>query len=103
MSRTRSRKKGPSRPRDKHREAQARETQAAQQRAEAKRQITPGAYRFRRAAGWTLVGLAIVVGAGHWLTHIGAWGFASQGMMDLVAGYPAAMLLGIAGAIVLSR
>ncbi|MGH2635130.1 MAG: hypothetical protein ACRDHU_03170 [Actinomycetota bacterium] len=50
-----------------------------------------------------LVGLAIVVGVSHWLTHLGAWDFASQGIEDLVAGYPMAALLGIGGAIVLSR
>jgi hypothetical protein len=31
------------------------------------------------------------------------WGFASQGVMDLVAGYPMAGLLGVTGAIVLSK
>ncbi|MEX0985593.1 MAG: hypothetical protein WD096_11190 [Actinomycetota bacterium] len=60
-------------------------------------------YRLQRAAGFSLVGLAVVIGVSHWLTHIGAWGFASQGVMDLVAGYPMAFALGIAGTIVLSR
>ena len=97
------RKKGPSRPRNMRREAQARETQAAQQRAHDRKQITLRAYRFRRVTGWGLVALGIVVGVSHWLSHIGLWGFASQGVMDLAAGYPMAVLLGIAGAIVLSR
>jgi hypothetical protein len=49
------------------------------------------------------VGLGIAIGVSHWLSHIGFWGFASQGVMDLVAGYPMAGLLAIAGAIVLGR
>jgi hypothetical protein len=50
-----------------------------------------------------LVGLGVVVGVSHWLTHLGAWDFASQGIEHLVAGYPMAALLGIGGAVVLSR
>jgi len=50
-----------------------------------------------------LVGLGVVVGVSHWLTHLAAWDFASQGIEDLVAGYPMALLLGIGGAVVLSR
>ena len=103
MARTNRRKTGPSRPRDKRREAQARETQTAQQKAKERKQITLKAYRFRRALGWGLVGLGIVVGVSHWLSHIQVWGFASQGLMDLVAGYPMAAALVIAGSIVLGR
>jgi len=88
--------------RDRRRQARARETQTAQQRAKA-RQISPKAYRVRRATGWGLIGLALVVAVSHWLTHVGAWDFARQGIEDLVAGYPMAALLGIGGAIVLSR
>jgi len=47
--------------------------------------------------------LAVVVGVSHLLTHLGVWGFAKQGVMDLVAGYPMAMVLGVTGAIVLSK
>ena len=103
MARTNRRRTGPSRPRDKRRETQTRETQAAQERATQRKQISLRAYQFRRALGWGLVGLGITVGVSHWLSHIGLWGFASQGLMDLVAGYPMAGLLGIAGAIVLGR
>jgi len=103
MARTDRRKAGPSRPRDKRREAQTRETQTAQQKAKERKQITLKAYQFRRAIGWGLVGLGIVVGVSHWLSHIQLWSFASQGVMDLVAGYPMAALLGIAGSIVLGR
>jgi hypothetical protein len=103
MARTNRRKTGPSRPRDKRHEAQARETKAAQQRANQRKQITVRAYRLRRALGWGLVGLGIVVGVSHWLAHIGLWKFASPGVMDLAAGYPMAAALGIAGSIVLGR
>jgi hypothetical protein len=103
MGSSRRRGAAPSRGRDKRREAQARETQAAQERARERQQLTLGAYRFRRAVGWSLVGLGILVGASHWLAHIQLWGFASQGLMDLVAGYPMAGLLAISGTIVLTR
>ena len=88
--------------RDKRREARARETQQAQDRAAA-RKMSPRAYRARRTIGWVLVGLGVVVGVSHWFTHVGAWDFAAQGIEDLVAGYPMAALLAIGGAIVLSR
>ena len=103
MARANRRKTGPSRPRDKRRETQARETQAAQQRAKQRKQITVRAYRLRRALGWGLVALGVVVGVSHWLAHIGLWSFAAPGVMDLVAGYPMAAALGIAGSIVLGR
>lgn len=90
------------RTRDKRREARARETQAAQQRA-ATSKLSPRAYRARRAFGWGLVGLGILVAVSHWLTHIGTWDFASQGIEDLIAGYPMAALLEVLGAVVLSR
>lgn len=88
--------------RDRRREARARETQAAQQRAEASK-LSPRAYRAHRALGWGLVGFGIVVAMSHWLTHIGTWDFASQGIEDLIAGYPMAALLVVVGAVVLSR
>jgi hypothetical protein len=60
-------------------------------------------HRLRRSGGWGLVTGGIVVGIAHWLTHIGAWSFASRGAMDLLAGYPLAVLLIILGSVVLSR
>lgn len=87
--------------RDKRREARARQTQRDQERAS--RQLSPREQRARRTIGWVLVGLGVVIGVSHWLTHIGAWDFASQGIEDLIAGYPMAALLAIGGAIVLSR
>jgi len=103
MARTHRRKTGPPRPRNRRRETRARETQAAQEAAKQRKQITLRQYQARRALGWGLVGLGILVGASHWLSHIQTWGFATQGVMDLVAGYPMALLLGVAGAIVLGR
>lgn len=85
------------------RSSRARETQAAQREAGARRQTTLRRYRFLRAAGWSLVGVAVATGVSHWLSHLQLWSFASQGVMDLVAGYPMALLLGIAGSIVLSK
>ncbi len=82
--------------------ARARETQAAQREAESKK-MSPAAYRRRRILGWTLVVLAIVVGVTHLMEHLGMFEFASPGVEDLAAGYPLAGVLGIAGAIVLSK
>lgn len=93
-----------SRSRKKSRRPQARETQKAQVRAEERRKISHREYMFRRVSGWSLVGSGVAVGASHWLTHIQLWGgFGSQGLMDLVAGYPMALLLGVSGAIVLTK
>jgi hypothetical protein len=102
MGRTKRRRSGPSRSRDRRREAQARETQTAQRKA-AKRKVSLRAYRVQRTLGWSLVVLGIIVGVSHWLAHIQVWGFASRGVMDLVAGYPMAGLLGVSGAVILTR
>ena len=82
---------------------QARVTQAAQHRAEERRKISYQRYRLRRIVGWSLVVLGVAVGASHWLTHIQVWDFASQGIEDLIAGYPMGAALGVGGAIVLSK
>ncbi|MFN8233182.1 MAG: hypothetical protein U0V56_06840 [Actinomycetota bacterium] len=92
-----------SKKRNVSRSRQARETQAAQRKAEERKKLTLGQYRFRRGLGWTLVALAIAVGISHWLAHIGVWRFASPAMMDLTAGYPLAAALAIGGSIVLSK
>ncbi len=92
-----------SRGRGKSRRTQARVTQGAQHRAEERRKISYQRYRLRRIVGWSLVVLGVSVGASHWLTHIQVWGFASQGVMDLIAGYPMGAALGVGGAIVLSK
>lgn len=87
--------------RKKSKERRARETQAAQQSAE-KKKITPGQYMRRRALGWGLVALAIVVALSHWLAHLGVL-YEDKALWDLTIGFPMAGALGVAGAIVLSR
>ena len=57
----------------------------------------------RRIGGWSLIGVGVAVGASHWLSHLGLWRFASEGVMDLTAGYPTAALLVVVGSIVLSK
>lgn len=81
----------------------SRETQGAQHRAAERRSVSYGRYRFRRIAGWSLVVLGVAMGVTHWLTHIQVWDFASQGIEDLLAGYPMAAALGVGGAVVLSK
>ena len=95
MPRSRPKRKGPT--------PRAKQTRADQQRAEERRRMTLFEYRLRRSGGWSLVTFGIIVAVAHWLTHIGAWSFASRGAMDLLAGYPLAALLVVAGSIVLSR
>jgi hypothetical protein len=50
------------------------------------------------------IGMALMVVGGvmavvHWLSHLGAFGGQPPGVVDLVAGYPMAALLFLAGAI----
>jgi uncharacterized ferritin-like protein (DUF455 family) len=74
--------------------------QAARQR-EVNRQLrvwTP-----RRIVGWALVGLAIPMAVVHWVAHLGYRAIPlSMGAQDLFLGYPAAGLLGVTAAIILS-
>jgi hypothetical protein len=90
-----------SKQRRKSRARGARETQVAQQKAE-KKKLTPEQYARRRAFGWVLVALAVGVGASHWLAHLGIL-YEDNALWDLTIGYPMAGLLGVAGAIVLSK
>jgi hypothetical protein len=85
------------------RESRAKRQRALEEETLATKHKGWRAKRRERMLGWSLVGVAVVVGVSHLLTHVGVWGFASQGVMDLVAGYPMAALLGITGAIVLGR
>ena len=39
----------------------------------------------------------------HWLSYVGLWRFASDGVMDLTAGYPTAAPLVVAGSTVFSK
>lgn len=79
----------------------AEQAKAQQVRAETKK-LTPQQYMRRRFFGWTLVALAVVVGVTHWLAHLGAL-YEDTGLYDLTIGYPMAGLLGVWGAIVLSK
>ena len=101
-SNTRRKRTSQTKRRDRRRETRRRQTQAAQEQAE-RRQLTPGSYRRRRVFGWSLVSLAVLVGVQHLISHMGAFTLMSRGVDDLVAGYPLAALLGVGGAIVLSK
>lgn len=101
-SKVRRRSNNAPRGRNKSREVRARETQAAQRQAEDK-QVSLASYRRRRIVGWTMVVLAPVVFVQHLVSHADFFTLISPGWDDLVAGYPLAFLLGIGGAIVLSR
>ncbi|MBA2312638.1 MAG: hypothetical protein H0V97_07545 [Actinobacteria bacterium] len=87
--------------RRKSSERQARATQSAQLRAK-KKKLTPEQYMRRSVFGWVLVTLAILVGVSHWLAHLGVL-YEDTGLWDLAIGYPMAGLLGVTGAMVLSR
>ncbi len=97
------RARSPSRRPNKTAEARARATQAAQREAERKKAVSPGAYARRRFLGWTLVTLGVLVGLQHLIHHMGVFTLISPGWDDIVAGYPLAGALGVAGAIVLSK
>jgi hypothetical protein len=79
----------------------AEEATAQQEKVEAKK-LTPQQYMRRRFFGWSLVALAVVVGVTHWLAHLGAL-YQDTGLWDLTIGYPMAAVLGMSGAIVLSK
>jgi hypothetical protein len=101
QSKVRSKAK-PRAKRDKARVARARATQAAQAKAEA-RKASPASYKRRRVLGWTLVALGVVVFVQHLISHAGFFVLVSPGVDDLIAGYPLAGLLGLAGVLLLSR
>jgi hypothetical protein len=86
----------------KARAIRAREAQTAQRQAERKK-LSYAQYRRRRVFGWSLVALGVVVGVTHWLQHLQLYSLASQGVSDVFLGYPMAVLLGVGGAIVLSK
>lgn len=90
-----------SKQRNKTTQKKAAETRAQQEAAQAKK-LTPAQYTRRRAFGWTLVALGVTVGVTHWLAHLGVL-YEDRALYDLVIGYPMAGLLGIGGAIILSR
>ncbi len=90
-----------SRQRKKTASEKAGAARAQQEKIEAKK-LTPQQYMRHRSFGWTLVVLAVVVGMTHWMAHLGLL-YEDNGIFDLTIGYPMAGLLGIWGAIVLSK
>ena len=81
----------------------ARETLAAQRAASQRKKRTLAQYRAWRATGWSFVGVASLMGVVHFAGHLGFFGAQPSTMVDLLAGYPMAAVLGVAGAIILSK
>lgn len=88
--------------RPKAAEDKARRGQAEREASQA-RKLTLKEYQRRRFFGWSLVAVGVAVGVSHWLQHLGFFELLSTGPADLVIGYPMAGLLGVGGAIVLSK
>ena len=60
------------------------------------------AYRRKRRLvriGQVLMAIGVVIGVVHWLAHIGTFGGQPSGLTDLLAGYPAAAVVFVVGAI----
>lgn len=95
--------KPPGRRRDKQAEFRARDTQASQKAASSVKKLTPAAFLRRRILGWSLIVLGVIVLVTHVIEHLGFFSFASPGVQDIVAGYPMAGVLGVAGVIILSK
>lgn len=89
--------------RDRAHEARARETQAAQEKAASVKKLSPRAYMRRRVLGWSLIALGILVLTTHLIEHLGFFSIASPGVEDLLAGYPMAAVLILAGVFTLSK
>jgi hypothetical protein len=73
-----------------------------EQRKKEDRRLTPEQHMRRRAFGWSLVGLAVLVGVTHWLAHLGAL-YEDRALWDLTIGYPTAGALAVVGILVLSK
>ena len=82
-------------------ETRARITQAAQVAAEVRRSWERR--RQRKILAWMLMGLAPVVFVTHFFEHAGAFQVFSPGFEDLTIGFPTALLLLVAGAVVYGR
>ena len=71
----------------------------------ARRSMYTAAYRRhrrRRALGWVLAGLGVVVGGAHVVTHLGYFQvLPSLGLQDVVMGYPTAGGLVVAALVLL--
>lgn len=79
---------------------EARATQGNQQVAE-KRKLSYRAYLVQRAIGWSLVGLGVLLGVVHLIEHTGFLRVLPEAADGVY--YPLAAVLGVAGAIVLSK
>lgn len=53
--------------------------------------------------GQALMAAGAIVAVVHWLAHVGVFGGQPSGVVDLLAGYPTAALLFVAGAIAASQ
>ena len=91
-----------SRGRQKIQTTRARQAQATQRQAE-KKKLSYAQYRRRRVLGWSLVTLGVLLAVSHWLQHVQLYTLVPQGVADLLLGYPMAALLGVGGAMVLSK
>lgn len=80
----------------------AHQTQQAQTEAEARRRRYRGRQQ-RRIVAWALFALAAVIALTHVLEHAGIFQVMSPGLEDLVIGYPAAMVIAVAGGVALGR
>lgn len=88
--------------RKKTRDRAAADARAAQETSE-KKKLTPEQYMRRRAFGWILVSVGVLVAVSHWLQHLQFFELMSPGLSDLLIGYPTGAALGIWGAVVLSN
>jgi hypothetical protein len=70
----------------------------------AEQKAADGRRKYLRKRRLTRIGIALMVVGGvmavvHWLAHLGTFGGQPPGIVDLVAGYPMAAVLFLAGAI----
>lgn len=70
----------------------------------AEQKTAEGRRKYLRKRRVTRIGITLMVVGGlmavtHWLSHLGAFGGQPPGIVDLLAGYPMAGLLFLAGAI----
>lgn len=66
---------------------------------------TPAYYRqlYKRTGGWALIGLGLLLGGSHVITHLGAFSVLPRaGLQDLLMGYPMAGIIVIGGIALLS-
>jgi hypothetical protein len=79
--------------------------QRRQARARERAMRTPAYRRDRRhlLLGWSIVAVGIAVGVAHMITHLGDLRYLpTEGMQDLLLGYPMAAILVLAGVLVIA-